>query len=189
MKQAKSLRAEELKLVLAYVATRRHAVRDRAIVISSFLSGMRAHELASLRLGDVVGEGGRIRDEIILEASQTKGNRARRVFINAKLKKELGSYIRSSCRDGKPSDPLFRSQKRRAFSANTLCQLFLNVYAACGIKGESSHSGRRTFITNLANKSVSVRVLAVLAGHSSISTTQRYIDVHDGLLRNAVELV
>jgi integrase/recombinase XerD len=56
MKQAKSLRAEELKLVLAYVATRRHAVRDRAIVISSFLSGMRAHELASLRLGDVVGE-------------------------------------------------------------------------------------------------------------------------------------
>jgi integrase/recombinase XerD len=188
MKQAKSLRAEELKLVLAHVATRRHAVRDRAIVIASFLSGMRAHELASLRLGDVVGEGGRIRDEIILEASQTKGNRARRVFINARLKKEFGNYIKLSCRDGKPTDPLFRSQKRRAFSANTMCQLFLNIYAACGIKGASSHSGRRTFITNLASKSVSVRVLAVLAGHSSIATTQRYIDVNDQQLRNAVEL-
>jgi integrase/recombinase XerD len=127
---------------------------------------MRAHELASLRFGDVVGEGGRIRDEIILDASQTKGNSARRVFINARLKKELGNYIKIVCADRKPSDPLFRSQKRRAFSANTMCQLFLNIYAACGLKGASSHSGRRTFITNLANKSVSVRVLAALAGHS-----------------------
>jgi integrase/recombinase XerD len=32
-------------------------------------------------------------------------------------------------------------------------------------------------------------VLALLAGHSSISTTQRYIDVNDQQLRNAVELV
>ncbi|MDI1344853.1 MAG: site-specific integrase [Pseudolabrys sp.] len=58
----------------------------------------------------------------------------------------------------------------------------------CGLKGASSHSGRRTFISNLASKSVSVRVLAVLAGHASISTTQRYIDVNDTQLRNAVEL-
>ena len=189
MKQAKTLKPDEVKAVLAYVATRRHAIRDRAIVITSFLSGMRAHELASLRFGDVIGEGGRIRDEIALDASQTKGSHARRVFVNAKLKKELANYIKTSCADRKPSDPLFRSQKRRSFNANTMCQLFLNIYAACGIKGASSHSGRRTFITNLASKSVSVRVLAVLAGHSSISTTQRYIDVNDQQLRNAVELV
>jgi integrase/recombinase XerD len=188
MKQAKTLRPEDLKIVLAYVATRRHAVRDRAIVVTSFLSGMRAHELASLRLGDVVGEGGRVRDEIALDASQTKGRHARRVFINAKLKKELGNYVKNACADCKPSDPLFRSQKRRAFNANTMCQLFLGIYKSCGIRGASSHSGRRTFITNLASKSVSVRVLAVLAGHSSISTTQLYIDCNDQQLRNAVEL-
>jgi len=81
-----------------------------------------------------------------------------------------------------------RSQKGRSFNANAMCQLFLNIYAACGIKGASSHSGRRTFITNFASKSVSVRVLAVLAGHSSIATTPRYIDVNDQQLRNAVEL-
>jgi integrase/recombinase XerD len=188
MKQAKTLRPEDLKVVLAYVATRRHAIRDRAIVITSFLSGMRAHELASLRIGDVIGEGGRLQDEIALDASQTKGSHARRVFVSAKLKKEIESYVKIACADCKPSDPLFRSQKRRAFSSNTMCQLFLNIYAACGIKGASSHSGRRTFITNLASKSVSVRVLAALAGHSSISTTQRYIDCNDQQLRNAVEL-
>jgi integrase/recombinase XerD len=188
MKQAKTLKFEELKAVLAYVATRKHAIRDRAIVIASFLSGMRAHELASLRLGDVVTEDGRLRDEIALDASQTKGHHARRVFVNAKLRKELGNYIKMVCAGCKPSDPLFRSQKRGAFNSNTMCQLFLNIYSECGLKGASSHSGRRTFITNLANQSISVRVLAVLAGHSSISTTQRYIDCNDQQLRNAVEL-
>lgn len=188
MKQAKTLRPEDLKLVLAHVATRRHAVRDRAIVLTSFLSGMRATELASLKLGDALGEGGRVRDEITLKANQTKGRHARRVFVNGKLKKELASYIKIVCPDGNPTDALFRSQKRRAFNANTMCQLFLNIYKDCGIKGASSHSGRRTFITNLASKSVSVRVLAALAGHSSIQTTQKYIDINDTQLRNAVEL-
>jgi integrase/recombinase XerD len=189
MKQAKTLKPDEIKVVLACVATRRYAHRDRAIVLTSFLSGMRAHEMASLRLGDVLSEDGRVRDEITLDPSQTKGRRARRVLMNAKLKKELGSYIKAAFLDRKPSDPLFRSQKGRAFSGNTMCQLLGNIYGESGIKGASSHSGRRTFITNLASKSVSVRVLALLAGHSSISTTQRYIDVNDDQLRNAVELV
>jgi integrase/recombinase XerD len=110
------------------------------------------------------------------------------VFVSAKLRKEWASYIKADCADRKPHEPFFRSQKGRAFSGNTICQLFLGIYGACGIKGASSHSGRRTFITNLASKSISVRVLAALAGHSSITTTQRYIDLNDEQLRNAVEL-
>jgi len=50
-------------------------------------------------------------------------------------------------------------------------------------------SGRRTFITELASKGVSVRVLAELAGHSSIQTTQRYIDVNPQQMTAAVELL
>ncbi|MDC1398576.1 tyrosine-type recombinase/integrase, partial [Octadecabacter sp.] len=72
--------------------------------------------------------------------------------------------------------PLFRSQKGGHFSVNTMCQLFLNILHACGLQGASSHSPRRTFITRLANKGIGVRVLAELAGHSSIAVTQRYID-------------
>ncbi|MBS0536390.1 MAG: site-specific integrase [Proteobacteria bacterium] len=189
MKQAKTLRADEIKRVLAYVATRRHAIRDRAIIVTSFQSGMRAHEMASLRIGDVVDEAGNVRGEIILKPEQTKGRFSRRVFVNARLKKELAIYLKQACAGMSASEPLFRSQKRHAFNGNTMCQLFLNIYKEAGIKGASSHSGRRTFITNLASKSISVRVLAALAGHSSISTTQRYIDVNDDQLRNAVELV
>ena len=48
---------------------------------------------------------------------------------------------------------------------------------------------RRSFITNLANKGIGVRVLASLAGHRSIAVTQKYIDVNDEMKRNAVELI
>jgi site-specific recombinase XerD len=78
---------------------------------------------------------------------------------------------------------------QRHFSANTMCQLFLDIYKAVGLKDASSHSGRRTYITRLANKGVGVRLLAELAGHSHISTTQRYIDVNSEQLSEAVELL
>jgi site-specific recombinase XerD len=65
----------------------------------------------------------------------------------------------------------------------------LDIYKAVGLKDASSHSGRRTYITRLANKGVGVRLLAALAGHSHISTTQRYIDVNAEQLSAAVELL
>ena len=189
-KQAKTLNAIELRKVLDYVATRKHSLRNRTMIMTTFLSGMRVGELASLRYCDVVDSDGRIRDEIRLTAEQTKGKEARVVFINERLRKELGSYIKTYC----PKDPnrkLFYSQKESSdgFSANTLTQFFHYLYQRCGISGASSHSGRRTFITTLANKGISVRVLASLAGHKNISTTQCYIDVNDEMKREAVELV
>jgi len=63
------------------------------------------------------------------------------------------------------------------------------MYQRAGIKGASSHSGRKTFLTSLASQGVSVFVLASLAGHKSIATTQRYVTVNDDTKRKAVELV
>jgi integrase/recombinase XerD len=88
-----------------------------------------------------------------------------------------------------PTAALFESRKGGHFSANTMCQLFLGVFSDCGLRGATSHTPRRTFITQLANKGVRVRVLAELAGHSSISVTQRYIDVNDAQCSRAVELL
>ena len=62
------------------------------------------------------------------------------------------------------------------------------MYKAAHVDGATSRSGRRTFITTLANKGVSVRLLASLVGHKNISTTQFYIDVNDDMKRSAVEL-
>ena len=87
--------------------------------------------------------------------------------------------------------PFFATNRgqRHAFSANTLTQHFFWLYKRSGVVNASSHSGRKTFLTSLSSKGISVFVLASLAGHKSISTTQRYITVNDDLKRSAVELV
>lgn len=187
MKQARTLTDRQLKAVLAHCNTRRHAARDRAIVMVSFLAGLRAKEIAALKTTDVKSDDGSIRDEFVLAKAQTKGRKARRVFVSAKLKRELDLYLKQvKLRTG--CEALFQSQKGAAFNANTMCQLFLNIYKECGIDGASSHSGRRSLLTNLAARGVGVRVLAEIAGHSSISVTQRYLDANDEQMRAAVEL-
>jgi len=188
-KQAKTLTATELRRVLDYIATRKHSARNSALLMTTYLSGMRVGEVASLRYKDVVDADSTIRNEIRLTAAQTKGNEARVVFVSEKLRKELEQYIQIN----KPSNidnKFFYSQKQASdgFTANTLTQFFHYLYKRSGIDGASSHSGRRSFITNLANKGISVRVLASLAGHKNISTTQCYIDVNDDMKRKAVEL-
>jgi integrase/recombinase XerD len=188
-KQAKTLTEQELRRVLDYIAVRPHALRNRAMLLVTHSAGLRVGEVASLRFEDVVASDGTVRDEILLLPEQTKGHFARLVFINAKLKRELKAYI-SQYPTTKPGAKLFYSQKREelGFTANTLTQHFHYLYKRAGLVGASSHSGRRTFITNLAAKGVGVRVLMSLAGHRNIGTTQAYIDVNDDMKRRAVEL-
>lgn len=188
MAQAKTLTQAEIDQVLRYFASTRYAQRNRAIFLTSFWSGMRVGELSALKIGDVRNEDGTIKQEVRLTAEQTKGRYARTVFLNDKLRQELAQYLQSrKIKDYQ--QPLFFSEQSAGFSANTLTQWFLSVYKKAGISGASSHSGRRTFITSLANKGIGVRVLASLAGHRCISVTQAYIDVNDEMKRRAVELV
>ena len=188
MSQAKTLTEKELKKVLIYISLHKHAARNRAMFLLTHWSGMRVGEVAALRIGDVVAADGSIKPEIRLLPEQTKGRHARTVFLGERLRKELAAYTLTLKRP-LSEKPLFYTQKRAGFTANTLCQHFYHLYEQVGIDGASSHSGRRSFITNLANKGVGVRVLMALAGHRNISTTQAYIDVNDSMQRAAVDLL
>jgi integrase/recombinase XerD len=189
MAQAKTLSEKDLRILLATIAAGRHAARNRAMALMSVWAGMRVGEVAALRIGDVVAPDGSIRDQINLLAEQTKGNKGRVVMLGDRLRKEIRTYV-DSLKHLDSERPLFYSQRTRSgFSANTLCQHFHAMYREAGLIGASSHSGRRTFITTLANKGVGVRVLMALAGHRNMSTTQRYIDLNDDMMKVAVNLM
>jgi len=68
---------------------------------------------------------------------------------------------------------------------------FHRLYNRLGLKGASSHSGRRTFVTEFAKTIVahggSLRDVQQLAGHASLATTQRYIEGNSDAKRAAVE--
>ena len=197
MSQAKTLTSTELKRVLKYVSAKNHAERNRVMLLMGYWSGMRVGEIAALKVSDVLANDGTIKNEVHLKANQTKGNKGRAVIISTKLAIEIEKYLNfiygtNSLIAITYSDTdrtLFYTQKRNGFDANTLCATIHNLYKEIGMHGASSHSGRRTFITNLASKGVGVRVLMSLAGHKHLSTVQRYIDVNDDMKRSAVELL
>ena len=96
-------------------------------------------------------------DACVLQRSQTKSARIRTVYINCILRITLEQY-RPTLYGVEPAVPLFESRKGGHFSANTMCQLFLTVFADCGLRGAVSNTTPSTFIKQLANKDVGVRV-------------------------------
>jgi len=189
VKQAKVLDDAELKRLLAVAAQGKHAARNRVALLLSHYAGLRVGEIATLRWSDVVGTHGELKQQFYLKPENTKANEARAVHLSKRLQRELAAYKSCLTQRFRLTDPLIPSQKRGPFSANSLCQLFGRLYASAGIDGATSHSGRRWFITRLAHSGVSPKVIMTLAGHRSLATTQRYIDVNDEMMSNAVDLL
>ena len=187
-KQARTLNDRELQKLLEFVSKKKNSRRNRTILLMTHLAGMRIGEVAAVRYCDVVAPDCTVRSEICLSANQTKGDRGRTVLLNERMRTELAAYV-SMYRPRDAKMPLFYTQRSAGFSANSLTQVINAMYKHAGFYGCSSHSGRRGFLTNLSEKGVSARVMMALAGHKNMATTQRYIDLRPGVLRNAVELI
>jgi len=199
MSQAKVLSEKEIKKIVKLIESKRHSSRNRCMFLATHMSGARIGEIASLRICDVLASDGTIKTEVYLSSEQTKGSKGRTLYLSEKLRNEIELFLKArfKLRDllavtlTDTTRALFTNQKNpnRGFSASTACQMFHYWYKEAKIEGGSSHSGRRSFITNLANKGVHVRILQELAGHSSISVTQKYIDVNYDKLRASVEML
>ena len=190
MAQARALNTVEMEQVLAHVNAGRHAYRNRCFILLTHLAGMRVGEVASLRWVDVLTADGHIKEEIRLLPEMTKGKHARTVFVSTRLREELQRYTDMHRRSATLECPLFYSQKdaRKGFTANSLTQTIAKLYRGAGLDGATSHSGRRSFLTNLANKGTAIHLLRTLAGHRSISTTATYLYSSPTQLKAAVEL-
>ena len=187
-KQARTLNDRELQKLFEFVSKTKNPKRNRAILACNHFAGMRIGEAAALRVCDVIASDGTVRNEIKLSAAQTKGNQSRVVLLSERMQSELAMYLQTiKVRDTK--QPLFATQRNAGFTANSLTQVVNGIYRNAGLEGCTSHSGRRGFITNLADKGVSTHIMMKLAGHKNMSTTQRYIDFRPSILRNAVELI
>ena len=133
MRQAQTLNEAQLRRVLHYSRSRRHPARDETIILFSFYAGLRAKELAGLTRGDVFDDAGAVREQFILSAAQSKGGNTRTVYVNQRLRRALAEYA-AGLNLSDPNRALFESQKGGHFSANTMCQLFLDIYKAVGLK-------------------------------------------------------
>ena len=188
MGQASVLNESEIRRVFRIIETTRHVERNRLCFVLSIYSGLRVGEIAALTIGDVATQNGDVRREIKLGAHQTKGSKGRTVILSERVRKEIGSFLKSQpSRHG--DAPLIASQRNgRAFSNVTLSMLFKEIYEI----GRASYIfsfGKTYFATRLNEKGVGMKTIQKLMGHRNIGTTALYCDVSDAMIRNAVELV
>ena len=192
-KQAKILTKPQADAVLAYLSTTRYPLRDRVIFLLSVKAGLRAKEIASLRWEMITDAEGRLSDLISLTDNASKGRGGRSIPINKDLKIVLEALRIEAENRVRPSPFVVTSERGGQTSASVIVNKFAAWYRALGFSGASSHSGRRTFITNAARRistvGGSLRDVQLLAGHSALGTTQRYIEADGMAQRRVVDLV
>jgi integrase/recombinase XerD len=157
--------------------------RAEAVFALSIGLGLRAKELASLKWTDVYdGENGTVRPVIHLKAAYTKGARTRDVFVSsAQVRQVLATYGEKRTPSWSGSfnkAPLFPSQKGGHLTASSMARFLKALYVDAGIPKASSHSGRRTMITGLAERGIDLKAIAEIAGHTSIRTTAMYVETN-----------
>jgi integrase/recombinase XerD len=195
-KQAKTLTKAQVDLVTAFLLTRRHGLRDQTVFLLSVRAGLRAKEIANLRWSMVLGADGEVSDAIHLTDDASKGRSGRIVPLNKQLRANLVRMLEVARQDshfGPETAYVLRTERSNRTSAQAVVNMFKRWYTDLGLLGCSSHSGRRTFITNAAKKistvGGSLRDVQMLAGHSSLAVTQRYIDGDSDARRKIVDLV
>ena len=190
-KQAKILNRSQVEAVLNYINGRRYGLRNQVIFLLSIRAGLRAKESAALRWSMIVGADGKVGEYIHLTNDASKGMSGRIIPINRQLRAKIIELFNAG--DIDPSAHVIRTERSAHTSAQAIVNLFQRWYRDLGLIGCSSHSGRRTFITNAARKistvGGSLRDVQHLAGHSSLQTTQRYIEGDSEARKRVVDLV
>jgi len=147
-------------------------------------TGLRASEVAALKVGDVDSQ------RMTLRIEQGKGRKDRYAMLSPVLLERLRAWWRTARTEGKmldggwlfpglnPIDPLSTRQLNRAVHAAAL--------AARIDKRVSMHTLRHSFATHLLEQKVDIRVIQVLLGHKKLDTTALYTQVATEILREVV---
>ena len=190
-KQAKTLSRGQIDATLAYLSTTRHAKRNRLIFLLSAKAGLRAKEIAKLTWRMTNDSQGQVAWRINLLDSASKGKSGRVIPLTDEVRNALIEYRDSVLSFAGPH--VICTERGLQTSAQVIVNMFHRWYRHLGFYGCSSHSGRRTFITNAARKistvGGSLRDVQLLAGHRSIQTTQRYIDGDTDAQRKLVAMI
>jgi integrase len=159
------------------------------MVLLSVKAGLRAAEIANLDWSMVLDARGRIGLTLELPDRAAKRGSGRRLPLHPDLRAALTQLARVAGKTG----PVIASARGGHLRPNSVVNWFVAAFAALRLRGCSSHSGRRTFITQAARLAHraggSLRDVQLLAGHRSIVTTQAYIDGDTDAQRKLVALL
>ena len=193
-RKAAYLSERQIKNAVARMNEYRHSLRNKAVLQLTYLAGLRAKEVSLLRWEHLLNEDGEIGEAITLTNDITKGKSGGIIALNDALRETLSALLSQdemARKDRKTA--VIRSERGQAFKTQSIVNLLWQHYRKCDIQGASSHSGRRTFITNAARKislvGGSMKDIQQLARHSSLQITQRYVEANSAAQKAVVNML
>lgn len=161
----KSFSADDLARIRASCSS----ARDRAMVEFLYSTGCRVSECTSLLVKDIDIDA----SELIVFG---KGHKERVCYLSQSARDLLKKYLED--RKAAPDEPLFCRSRSPAPLTSRAVELILKAIGeAASVENVHPHRFRRTFATDLWKSGVPVETIRILMGHTSISTTLRYIDI------------
>lgn len=217
MPKARSLSPYQINTVLKRCLLMQSPELKRAVLVLS-LSTLRVSELAQITIADLLMPSGEIKTELPLRAALCKRRKPRTIWLSSQAKIILQEWLdyrkarkwalssKPEYQGLNPSSKVIFCNRGRAYAlkakrrisqggepvtywaCDSLELLIRDVYKRCGIRGASSHSGRRSYATNMNVRGVSLSVICRALGHSDENVTLDYIDVTSNQLSNAAQL-
>jgi len=196
-KQSKTLNKSQIEMIRTFLRSKRNGLRNETIFLLSVKGGMRSVEISKLQWNMILNSDGEIGDYIHLPNSSSKGNNGGRIIpINKDLKTNLIEYFKHCHKFygfDKHKSFVVRTERSPFTTSQTIINMFGSWYGRLGLIGCSSHSGRRTFITETSKRistvGGSLRDIQMMVGHSSLQTTQRYIESDSESQMKVVNLI
>lgn len=146
------------------------STKYRAMAMIAYGAGLRVSETCRLRVEDIDSK------RMVIHIRQGKRRRDRYVVLPQRLLVMLRAYYRAE----RPAGPyLFPGQRRGSCLSVSSVQKALRVASQrAGLqKRASPHVLRHSFATALLEQGTDLRIIQVLLGHASVSTTMRYVRV------------
>lgn len=164
---------------------RKQGVKDWMIIDLGLSAGLRASEIANLKVKNLfIGYG---EESIFIEKS--KGEKSRNVFIDKKLKQHLKNYLDFKMKTGEDdAEYMLISERKAKYTLNGIQRRFKRVMELAGLpKHYSIHCLRHTFATQLLKVTKNLRMIQKQLGHSSISTVTVYADVMEEEIKKGMD--
>ncbi|HEY9299253.1 MAG TPA: site-specific integrase [Phormidium sp.] len=177
--QAKILTVAEIQLLFKQGLQNN---RDRALFGICLYCCCRINEACTLSVNDVYNRAGRVRPELLIRKGNTKGKLATRsIPVIEDLRGLLLAYLHPE------AGYLFPGRWGRGhINSDSAARILREAMERVGIEGGSTHSFRRTGLTQLSNAGIPLRVIQEISGHTNLEQLQKYLEVKPEQVRGAV---
>jgi integrase/recombinase XerD len=180
--QAKILTQTEIQLLFE-TGLIENPQRDRALFAICLYTACRVNECVTLHLKDVYDRYGRIRPAIIIRKGNSKGKLDTRTIP---VIEDLRGYLKAYPLPGQ-GEYLFPGRNGRAhLHPDSASHLLRKACQRIGLEGVSTHSFRRTALTQLSNAGIPLRVIQQISGHRTLDELYKYLEVGEEQVRGAM---